>query len=579
MTDHWKKHYQRWLAETRLDQELREQLESLREDAKTLEDCFCQNLEFGTGGMRGEMGPGPNRFNLYTVRKATEGLARYASGFGIQAKERGVAIAYDSRRKSREFALEAARVLGKHGIRTFVFDRLTPTPLLSYAVRRLGAFSGIVLTASHNPPEYNGYKVYGPDGGQITLAAAEAIMAKRDEVEDELKIAAADLQELAKSGLLTAIGSELLHEYLEELKSVRLQPELQTGGAQLVKIVFTPLHGTTLEPIAAGLGAFGYEQVKIVAEQAQPDPDFSHTPSPNPEDHQAYELAIQYGREQNADLILATDPDGDRLGAAVPNKEGGYTVLSGNQIGALLLEYVLSQKQRKGILPKNGVVLKTIVTSEMGRAIAAHYGLATVDTLTGFKFIAEKIGEYEKTGEYRFQFGYEESCGFLAHDFVRDKDAVQTALLLADACAFYKSQKKSLYGVLLDLYARHGYYREALHAVAFKGRDGAKKMADFLSQIRRQPLTGLAGKKLTAVEDYLTGKRLDAQTGEITPLALPASNVIKFHLEDDSWCCIRPSGTEPKLKLYFGVKGSSLEESRKKLALLKQSLIRLLPTD
>ncbi|MDA5108934.1 phospho-sugar mutase [Brevibacillus thermoruber] len=576
MTEHWQDHYQRWTTFAHLDPELRAQLDSLRDDPHTLEDCFARQIEFGTGGMRGELGPGINRINLYTVRKASAGLARYVIGHGQAAMDAGVAIAYDSRHKSRTFAVEAANVLGWHGIRVHVFDRLCPTPLLSFAVRHLGAFAGIVITASHNPPEYNGYKVYGADGGQITPATAEALLKHMEEAGDELRIATADEPSLRESGLLRPIGGELLQAYLERLKSCRIPPAVQPAAGDPVRIVFTPLHGTTYEAITKGLDAFDYRHVTVVREQADPDPSFSTVSSPNPEEHQAFHLAIQYARKTGADLILGTDPDGDRLGVAVKNHQGDYVVLTGNQTGALLLHYLLSQKRKNGALPANGVVLKTIVTSEMGRAIASDFGLVTVDTLTGFKYIGEKIGEFEKTGAYAFQFGYEESCGFLLADFVRDKDAVQAALFMADACAFHKSEGRSLYDALLQLFATYGYYMEDLHAMTCKGKDGMANMASILSHLRSRPLTEISGKKVTAVEDYLAGERRDVAAGTTALLTFPKTDTLKYVLDDESWFCVRPSGTEPKIKLYFGVKGASLEDAEKKLAALKQAVAHLL---
>jgi len=571
MIEDWKQHYQRWLTFTSLNTDLRMQLIHL--DERLLEDCFYKNIEFGTGGMRGELGPGINRINTYTVRKASEGLAQFVIDQGEQAKQSGVVIAYDSRYKSREFAFEAAQVLGKHGIHVYVFDQLSPTPLLSFAVRHLGTFAGIVITASHNPPEYNGFKVYGPDGGQITLATAEALMTNIDRIDDELKIEVEDEQALKKSGLLCMIGSELLAEYLQHVKSIRIDSEIPTSKDQQIRIVFTPLHGTTLLPITLGLKEFGYHHVTVVKEQATPDPEFSTVTSPNPEEPQAFQFAIKYGMETNADLIIGTDPDGDRLGAAVKHPQGGFELLTGNQIGALLLHFLLSQKQNKGILPKNGVLLKTIVTSDLGRAIAADFGLETVDTLTGFKYIGEKIGEFEKTGEYSFQFGYEESYGFLIGDFVRDKDAVQTALLLADACSYYKSHGLHPYEALHQLFSKYGYYREGLHSVTYKGREGMKKISDILAQLRSCSREFIAGKKVKDVEDYLLGESKDMMTGETTLLTLPKTDAIKVQLEESSWFCVRPSGTEPKIKLYFGVRGSSLVHAQNALEHLKQSLI------
>lgn len=570
----WRSGFQRWMNYGDLDQNLRKQLVNLQEDEQTLADCFYKNIEFGTGGMRGELGPGTNRINVYTIRKATEGLSRYLTEYGEKARHGGVVIAYDSRHKSAEFALEAAKVLGKHGIRVFLFEHLCPTPLLSFSVRYLGAFAGIVITASHNPPEYNGYKVYGADGGQITLETAERLMAKINEIEDELTIDFADEQVLKQNGQLILIGNDVRDAYLERLNSLRIQPEMKEQIADQVKIVFTPFHGTSYEPVMLGLKMFGYENVSVVQEQAYPDPNFSHVVSPNPEEHQAFELAIKYGKKENADILMGTDPDGDRLGVAVKNERGEYIVLTGNQIGALLLHYWLSCKHKKGLLPSHGVVLKTIVTSEMGRAIASDFGLITVDTLTGFKYIGEKILEYEQAGEYVFQFGYEESNGYLLLDFVRDKDAVQAALIMADLCAYCKTRGKSIYEQLLLLYEKYGYYCENLFSITLKGPKGKNKMSAILTHFRGREWKEFSGKKIRVLEDYLTSERKDLVTGDITAIPLPKSNMLKYLLEDESWFCIRPSGTESKVKLYFGVKGASLEDSKQKLALLKESVLK-----
>lgn len=573
MTGNWRMAYQRWRDFPSLDPDLLQQLEAIQDDEQLLEDHFFKLIEFGTGGIRGEVGPGINRMNRYTVRKASEGLARYVNEQGESAKQAGVAIAYDSRHKSAEFALEAAKVLGKHGIRIYLFDRPFPTPLLSFAVRHVGAVAGIVITASHNPPEYNGFKVYDANGGQITAETAARLMKIMEAVGDELAIEVADEQELQASGYMQFIGDDLLQAYLEQVNAIRLH-HLPKAVRKELRIVFTPLHGTTRDSIVKGLQLFGYRHVTIVEEQAEPDPDFSTVASPNPEDPQAFALAIRYAKETDADVVIGTDPDGDRLGVVTKNASGEYVVLSGNQVGALLLYDVLSQKQAKGLLPANGLVLKTIVTSELGRAIAADFGLKTEDTLTGFKYIGEKIGMYENSGEFVFQFGYEESCGYLVGDFVRDKDAVQSALLLADLCAYLKSRQKSLYGALTDLYCRYGYYGEELIALTCKGKGGLEKMAAILSSLRSQPVLTFAANRVTAVEDYLSQTRRDVKSGTAFPLTLPKSDTIKYFLADGSWFCIRPSGTEPKIKLYFGVKGTSPQDVTKKLSLLKDSVVK-----
>lgn len=561
----WRTSYERWKNKENLDSELKSLLLEAEGNEKELEDCFYKKLEFGTAGMRGEIGPGPNRMNVYTVRKASAGLAAYIGANGKEAKKRGVVIAYDSRHKSPEFAMEAAKTLAENGVQTYVFDELRPTPELSFAVRELNAFAGIVITASHNPPEYNGYKVYGGDGAQLPPADADKLIGYVNAIENELEIEAGDEAALTEKGLIKIIGEEIDQAYLDKLTSISVNPDLAKETE--VKVIFTPLHGTANKSVRRGLKALGYEHVTVVPEQELPDPDFSTVSSPNPEEHAAFEYAIRLGEEKGADILIGTDPDADRLGVAVKDQEGRYTVLTGNQTGALLLHYLLSQKQQKGTLPDNGVVLKTIVTSEMGRDIAASFGLDTINTLTGFKFIGEKIKQFEASGEYAFQFGYEESYGYLIGDFARDKDAVQAALLAVEVCAFYKKQGKSLYDGLLELYQTFGFYREGLKSLTLKGKEGAEQIAAILSTFREQPPLSIAGKDVVSAEDYLTGKRTLLKENKTETIDLPTSNVLKYFLEDGSWFCLRPSGTEPKVKFYFAVKGPTNEDSE---ALLHQ---------
>ncbi|MGG4492188.1 phospho-sugar mutase [Metabacillus idriensis] len=568
----FEKSYQRWTSKTDLDSELRLLLSDLEDNDKAREDCFYKNLEFGTGGMRGEIGPGINRMNMYTVRKASEGLALYIDSFGEEAKKRGVAIAYDSRHKSPEFAMEAAKTLASHGIQTYVFEELRPTPELSFAVRYLNAFSGIVVTASHNPPEYNGYKVYGEDGGQLPPAAADEVIAKVNAIEDELTIQVKDEAELKAAGLIKMIGEEIDSAYTDKLVTISVNPDLSKEVD--LNIVFTPLHGTANKPVRRGFEALGYKNVTVVSEQELPDPNFSTVKSPNPEEHAAFEYAIRDGKKTNADLLIATDPDADRLGIAVKNLEGEYVVLTGNQTGAILLHYLLSQKKDKGILPDNGVVLKTIVTSEIGRDVAAAFGLETIDTLTGFKFIGEKINEYERTGQYTFQFGYEESYGYLIGDFARDKDAVQAAILAVEVAAYYKKQGKTLYEGLLEIFEQYGYYREGLESLTLKGKDGAEQIQSILASFRSNPPEIMGDKKVVTIEDYKAGTRFDAEAKTTEEITLPPSNVLKYYLEDGSWFCLRPSGTEPKAKFYFGVKGETLADSEQKLEALTSALMK-----
>jgi phosphoglucomutase len=568
----WKNKAEKWLGFAGLDPELKTELDAFKTDDKHLEEVFYKNLEFGTGGMRGEIGAGTNRMNLYTVRKASAGLAAYIEEHGAEAKQRGVAIAYDSRHKSPEFAMEAAKTLATRGIQTYVFEELRPTPELSFAVRHLHAYAGIVITASHNPPEYNGYKVYGPDGGQLPPDSADEVIAKVNEIENELSIQVMDEQELKEKGLIRMIGSEVDRAYLEKLMTISENPTL--SDETNVKVVFTPLHGTANMPVRNILTNLKYQNVTVVKEQELPDPEFSTVKSPNPEEHAAFELAIREGKKIDADVLIATDPDADRLGIAVKNPDGEYVVLTGNQTGALLLHYILSQKKEKETLPANGAVFKTIVTSELGRKIASSFGVETIDVLTGFKFIAEKIKQYEESGEYKFLFGYEESYGYLIGDFARDKDAVQAAMLSVEVCAFYKKKGMSLYEALLSVFEKYGFYQEGLRSLTLKGKEGAELIQKTLGVFRQEPLKQLGELKVSAVEDYLTGVRVN-QNNEEEKIQLPSSNVIKYYLEDGSWMCLRPSGTEPKIKFYFGVNDKNLDDSKKKLQQLEQDFMDL----
>lgn len=565
----WKEKVHTWNQFDMLPEELKGQLQKLSD--VELEDAFYKNLEFGTGGMRGEIGVGTNRMNIFTVRKASAGLATYIEEFGQEAKDRGVVIAYDSRHKSSEFAMEAAKTLATKGIQAYVFDELRPTPELSFAVRHLNAFSGIVITASHNPPEYNGYKVYGPDGGQLPLEGADKVIEKVDAISNELTIEVRDEQELKEQGLIKMIGADVDQAYLEKLVTISENPDL--GKETDLQVVFTPLHGTANKPVRSGLKAFGYENVTVVKEQELPDPQFSTVKSPNPEEHAAFELAIEAGKKVNADLLIATDPDADRLGIAVKNEKGEYEILTGNQTGALLLHYLLENKKAKGTLEENALVLKTIVTSELGATIAASYGVPTLDVLTGFKFIAEKINEYDSTNKHSFLFGYEESYGYLIGDFARDKDAIQASLLATEVCAYYKKQGKSLYEALLMIFDKYGYYQEGLRSLTLKGKSGAETINKTLESFRAEPLEELNGLKVTKTEDYLTSTRYEGGSEE--SIDLPASNVLKYFFEDGSWVCLRPSGTEPKIKFYFGVKGSSLTESKEKLKSIEDAFMQV----
>lgn len=558
----------KWRNFDNLDQELKEELNQLSE--KELEDAFYKNLEFGTGGMRGEIGAGTNRMNLYTVRKSSAGLAAYIKEKGEEAMKRGVVIAYDSRHKSKEFAMEAAKTLATRGIRAYVFKDLRPTPELSFALRHLNCYAGIVITASHNPPEYNGYKVYGPDGGQMPPKTADEVINKVNEIDNELEIEVKSEKELMDKGLISIIGDEVDKAYIEKLKTIS---ENDLGRETDLTIVFTPLHGTANKLVPNGLAALNYKNVYVVEEQAVPDPEFSTVKSPNPEEHAAFELAIKKGEKVGADLLIATDPDADRLGIAVKNDKGEYTVLTGNQTGALFLHYLLSEKKKKGTLPKNGVMLKTIVTSELGREIASSFGVKTVDVLTGFKFIAEKIKEYEQSGKATFLFGYEESYGYLIGDFARDKDAIQASLLATEICAYYKKKGMTLYEALMNLFAEYGFYQEKLRSLTLKGKSGAEQMQKLLASFRGNPPAEINGLKVAVYEDYLTRIRT-TEDNKKEQISLPKSDVLKYILEDGSWVCVRPSGTEPKIKFYFGVTSPSMDESKEKLASLENSFMK-----
>ncbi|EJQ41170.1 phosphoglucomutase [Bacillus wiedmannii] len=569
----WKKEYERWNTFASLDIELKQELEEMKQDVKKIEDSFYKNLEFGTGGMRGELGAGTNRLNVYTVRKATEGLAQFIEKQGEEAKARGVVVAYDSRHKSPEFAMEVAATLGAHGITTYVFESLRPTPVLSFAVRHLHTVSGIVLTASHNPPEYNGYKVYGEDGGQLPPKEADELISYVNAVEDELTVEVADVEQLKANGLLHIIGQEVDDAYAAELNNVIINKEMVQKVGKDLKIVFTPLHGTSNISVRRGLEEVGFTDVTVVKEQELPDPNFSTVKSPNPEEHAAFEYAIRDGEKIGADVLIATDPDADRLGVAVRNHDGEFQVLTGNQTGALMLDYLLSQKKENGTLPENGVVLKTIVTSEIGRTIAKAYGLDTVDTLTGFKFIGEKIKQYEESGQYEFQFGYEESYGYLIKPFCRDKDAVQSVLFACEVAAYYKAQGKTLYDGLLEVFEKHGYFREGLVSLTLKGKDGAEQIQNLMTTFRGNCPVEVAGLKVTIAEDYKASLRTKIIGDGTEEIHLPKSNVLKYYLEDGSWFCLRPSGTEPKIKFYFGVQGSTLQHSEEKLESIKNDIM------
>lgn len=569
----WKLHFKRWMEHENLYEDLKEELQGIHNNEKQLEECFYKDLEFGTGGMRGEIGPGTNRMNVYTIRKATEGLARYIEEQGEEAKQRGVVIAYDVRRKSPEFALEAALTLGKHGIAAYLFDECRPTPVLSFAVRQLKAYMGIVITASHNPPEYNGYKVYGPDGGQLPPDMADAVIDRVNQVENELLIEVSTEEELKNLNLLHIVGEEIDQAYLKEMEQLPINRELIGQMADQLNIVYTPLHGTGSKLVPESLRKVGFNQVTVVEEQREGDANFTTVKSPNPEEPAAFALAIDYGKGLNADLLLATDPDADRVGAAVKNAEGEFEILTGNQTGALLLHYILMMKSQQGTLPENGAMIKTIVTSDMGKVIAAHFGIETMETLTGFKFIGEKIKEFEETGSHTYLFGYEESYGYLIKDFARDKDAVQSCVMIAEVAAYYKSRGMTLYEGLHELYKQYGYFLEGLQSMTLKGKEGLAQISAILSYFRNEPPMEVANEQVLVLEDYQVSRRYLLAENKEEALTLPVSNVLKFVLANGSWFCLRPSGTEPKIKIYFGVQEKTYEESKELLSRLKNEIM------
>lgn len=567
----WKETYLQWRNFEELDGALKEDLASIEADEKLLEDAFYQPLSFGTAGMRGILGAGINRMNIYTIRQATEGLANLLEDYGQDAKDRGVAIAYDSRHMSPEFAMESAKTLGAHGIKSYVFESLRPTPELSFAVRELNAFAGIMITASHNPADYNGFKVYGEDGGQMPPVDADAVTANVRAVENPLTVEVGDEAALKADGTITIIGEEIDQKYLDNMKSVVVDQAVIDEMADQVSIVYTPLHGTGQMLVERTLADAGFTNVTYVAEQKEPDADFSTVKSPNPEEAGAFEVAEKYGKDNDADILIATDPDADRMGAAVKLPNGDYQVITGNQIAALMTHYILTAKKNTGTLPDNGVILNSIVSSKMPTTIAKSFGVETVEVLTGFKFIAEKIKNYEADGSKTFLFGFEESYGYLVKAFVRDKDAVQATLLLAEVAAFYKKQGKTAYDGLQDLFAEYGTYQEKTISVSLPGQEGAAKIEAILNNLRGEGLSEIAGQAVVETEDYLQDTRQFAD-GTTEALGMDKSNVLKYYLADETWIAVRPSGTEPKIKFYIGVVADSLEATQAKVKAYEAAL-------
>lgn len=571
MDENVKKNYEYWCTSPIFDDATKSELKSLEGNEDEIFDRFYRELEFGTGGLRGVIGAGTNRMNFYTVGKATQGLANFINKQGAAAK--GVAIAFDSRRMSPEFADTAACVLAANGIKAYIFDSLRPTPELSFALRTLGCTAGIVVTASHNPPEYNGYKVYWEDGAQITAPKDAQIIGEVNAIKDYAEIKKMTTEEAKAAGLYEVIGKEIDDKYMEALKKLVLHPEAIKQMASSLKIVYTPLHGTGNIPVRRVLKELGFEQVTVVPEQELPDGNFPTVSYPNPEDKKAFALALDLAKKVDADLVLATDPDADRLGVyAKDTKTGEYKVFTGNMSGMLICEYEMSQKKALGILPDNGALVTTIVSSNMAQAVAKEYGMKFIECLTGFKYIGEQIKFFEQTGSNEYVFGFEESYGCLVGTHARDKDAVVAVMALCEAAAYYKTQGITLWDQMLNIYNKYGYYKEDLFTMTFKGADGAKKMQDMMDAYRKNTPKQVGAYKVLRLRDYKNDVITDLATGETVPTGLPKSNVLYFELENDAWFCVRPSGTEPKIKFYAGIKGTSLEDSAKKLDDLMEAI-------
>ena len=555
--------YEQWLSNPYFDDATKEELKNIAEDDNEIKERFYMDLEFGTAGLRGIIGAGTNRMNIYVVRRATQGLANYIAK--VDKKSQGVAIAYDSRHMSPEFAEEAALCLAANGIKAYIFESLRPTPELSFAVRHLGCAAGINVTASHNPPEYNGYKVYWEDGAQITPPHDSGIMGEVKSISDWNTVKTMDKAEAEKAGLFQVIGKEVDDAYMAELKKQVLHMDAIEAEGKNLKIVYTPLHGTGNIPARRILKELGFENVYVVKEQELPDGDFPTVSYPNPEAAEAFELGLKLAKEVDADLVLATDPDADRLGVRVKDKNGEYHDLTGNMSGCLLANYEISQKKAiNGSLPEDGALIKTIVTTNLADAIAKGYGVKLIEVLTGFKFIGQQILGFEQSGKGSYLFGFEESYGCLIGTYARDKDAIVATMALCEAAAYYKTQGKTLWDAMIEMYEQFGYYKDAIQSVTMKGIEGLQKIQEIMNSLRQNPPAEFAGHKVTAVRDYKADTITDVATGAVKPTGLPNSNVLYYELTDDAWVCVRPSGTEPKVKFYYGVKGTSLEDADKK---------------
>ncbi|MCI6872207.1 MAG: phospho-sugar mutase [Streptococcus hyointestinalis] len=565
----YKESCQKWLDFKGLPDYLRDEIIAM--DDKTKEDAFYTNLEFGTAGMRGLIGAGTNRINIYVVRQATEGLAQLIESKGDEAKKRGVAIAYDSRHFSQEFAFESAQVLANHGIKAYVFESLRPTPELSFAVRHLHTFAGIMVTASHNPAPFNGYKVYGEDGGQMPPADADALTDYIRAIDNPFEIVLADLEEAKASGLIEVIGEAVDSEYLKEVADVNINKDLIEQYGKDMKIVYTPLHGTGEMLARRALANAGFASVQVVEAQATPDPDFSTVKSPNPESQAAFALAEELGRQVDADVLVATDPDADRLGVEIRQADGSYKNLSGNQIGAIIAKYILEAHKTAGTLPENAALAKSIVSTELVTKIAESYGATMFNVLTGFKFIAEKIQEFEEKHNHTYMFGFEESFGYLIKPFVRDKDAIQAVLIVAEIAAYYRSRGMTLADGIDEIYKEYGYYAEKTISVTLSGVDGAAQIKAIMDKFRDNAPTQFNKTDIVLLEDF-EKQTATSKDGSVTQLTTPPSNVLKYLLADDSWFAVRPSGTEPKIKFYIATVGSSLEDAEEKIANIEKEI-------
>ncbi|MBK5242006.1 phospho-sugar mutase [Clostridium sp.] len=566
------KKYEEWVNNESFDEKTREELRSISEDDKEIQDRFYMDLEFGTAGLRGKLGAGLNRMNIYIISRATQGLADYISEYGQEYMDRGVAIAYDCRHFSEEFAKTAAQVLAANGVKAYLFEELRPTPELSYAVRTLNCASGIVVTASHNPKEYNGYKVYWEDGAQILSSIAKGITEKIQMITDFSAIKLMDIDEAKEKGLLVMLGKAMDKEYMEKVKGLSLRDDIDKD----IKIVYTPLNGTGNMPVRRVLKERGFTNIIVVPEQENPDPDFTTVGYPNPEDVKAFKYAQALGKKEGAELLIATDPDCDRLAIMVRDKSGEYVAFNGNQTGAILIKYVIEGMKEKGTLPKNAAIVKSLVTGDLGRAIGKKYGVETFDVLTGFKNICGKINDFKKDNSYEFVFGYEESIGYVAGTFVRDKDAVIASMLLCEAAGYYKKQGKTLIDILNEIYEEFGYYRENLISIVLEGIEGQKRISRMMEEYRLDNPKTLGTSKLTKYIDYEVEKSYDIINGSIEASGIPVSNVLKFYFDDESWYAVRPSGTEPKIKIYMYSKGKTLEEAEAKLVEMKEIIIEKL---